>query len=62
LADSLVAWVTHGKLTIPAAAKASLLASLEDEGVDARSIYPDLYGLGLHLSTWQRRIVEKVRP
>ena len=49
------------KLTIPASAKKDLLKSLEKVGVHARSIYPDLHGLGLHLGLWQRRLVEEVR-
>jgi hypothetical protein len=49
------------KLTIPALAKEEILSSLHRVGVDATSIYPDLYGLGLYLGSWQRRLVEDIQ-
>ena len=48
------------KLIIPAPAKESLLADLERVGVNARSIYPDLHGLGLYLGQRQRHLVEEI--
>ena len=49
------------KLIIPASAKEELLLSLERAGVDACSIYPDMYGVGLHLNRWQRQFSEEIR-
>lgn len=49
------------KLIIPASVKEELLLSLRRVGVDARTIFPDLHGLGLHLTVWQRQLTEEVR-
>jgi hypothetical protein len=49
------------KVIIPAAVKPNLQDALSREGVDARSIFPDLQGLGIHLNTWQRKLLEDTK-
>lgn len=49
------------KLVIPAPRKKEILLSLHRAGVDAASIYPDLQGLGLYLSSWQRDLIEDLQ-
>jgi hypothetical protein len=49
------------KLIVPASAKENLRRSLGRVGVDAWSVFPDLYGLGVYLTGWQKKLFEDVR-
>ncbi|MEU7821719.1 FRG domain-containing protein [Catellatospora sp. NPDC049133] len=49
------------KLVVPSAAKPDLLDSLERTGIDARTIFPDLEGLGQYLSRRQRSFVKEIK-